>query len=110
MAFFKRELGPIERFENALKEKLAARQKLADRLSFTEAELSEKRTAAEQLAVAGAASPRAQAIGGANTLCLHRGVWEAESTDPEGVRLPLEWRGIDLAQASIAAASSGARS
>ena len=51
MAFFKRELGPIERFENALKEKLAARQKLADRLSFTEAELSEKRTAAEQLAV-----------------------------------------------------------
>ena len=58
MAFFKRELGPIERFENALKEKLAARQKLADRLSFTEAELSEKRTAAEQLAVAGAANSR----------------------------------------------------
>ena len=58
MAFFKRELGPIERFENALKEKLAARQKLADRLSFTEAELGEKRTAAEQLAVAGAANSR----------------------------------------------------
>ena len=58
MAFFKRELGPIERFENALKEKLAARQKLADRLSFTEAELAEKRTAAEQLAVAGAANSR----------------------------------------------------
>jgi hypothetical protein len=58
MAFFKRELGPIERFENALKEKLAARQKLADRLSFTEAELAEKRTAAEQLAVAGAAASR----------------------------------------------------
>ncbi|HEY9454806.1 MAG TPA: hypothetical protein VIR82_19195, partial [Bradyrhizobium sp.] len=53
---FKRELGPIERFENALKEKLVARQKLADRLSFTEAELGEKRTAAEQLAVAGAAA------------------------------------------------------
>jgi hypothetical protein len=34
MAFFKRELfkrefGPIERFENALKEKLGARQKLS---------------------------------------------------------------------------------
>jgi hypothetical protein len=58
MAFFKRELGPIERFENALKEKLAARQKLAERLSVAEAELAEKRTAAERLAVAGAAAAR----------------------------------------------------
>ena len=63
MAFFKRELfmrelGPIERFENALKEKLAARQKLAERLSVAEAELGEKRTAAERLAVAGAANAR----------------------------------------------------
>jgi hypothetical protein len=58
MAFFKRELSPIERFENALKEKLAARQKLAERLSVTEAELGEKRTAAERLAVAGAANAR----------------------------------------------------
>ena len=55
---FKRELGPIERFENALKEKLAARQKLAERLSVAEAELAEKRTAAERLAVAGAANAR----------------------------------------------------
>ena len=33
MAFFKRELSPVERFETALREKQAARQKLADRLS-----------------------------------------------------------------------------
>ena len=58
MAFFKRELGPIERFENALKDKLATRQKLAERLSVAEAELGEKRTAAERLAVAGAANAR----------------------------------------------------
>lgn len=58
MAFFKRELGPIERFENALKEKQAARHKLADRLAAAEMELAEKRTAAEKLAVAGAAAAR----------------------------------------------------
>ncbi|ANW02396.1 hypothetical protein [Bradyrhizobium icense] len=55
---FKRELDPIERFENALKEKLAARQKLADRLSIAETELAEKRAATERLAVAGAAAAR----------------------------------------------------
>lgn len=58
MAFFKREVGPIERFENALKEKQVARQKLADRLAAAETELAEKRTAAEKLAVAGAANAR----------------------------------------------------
>src|SRR4029450_289317 len=58
MAFFKRELGPIERFENALKEKLAARQKLAERLSVAEAELGEKRAAAERLSGAGPANAR----------------------------------------------------
>ena len=56
--FFKRELDPIERFENALKEKLAARQKLADRLGIAETELAEKRGAAERLAVAGATAAR----------------------------------------------------
>ena len=55
---FKRELGPIERFENALKDKVTARQKLAERLSVAESELAEKRTAAERLAVAGAANAR----------------------------------------------------
>jgi hypothetical protein len=58
MAFFKRELSPVERFESALKAKQAARQKLADRLSLTERLLGEKRAAAERLAVAGAANAR----------------------------------------------------
>ena len=56
MAFFKRELSPVERFETALKEKLAARQKLAGRLAAAEAVVVEKRAAAEKLAVAGAAT------------------------------------------------------
>jgi hypothetical protein len=54
MAFFRRELTPVERFESALKNKQAARQKLADRLSIAETVLGEKRVAAERLAVAGA--------------------------------------------------------
>src|ERR1700736_4227184 len=58
MAFFKRELSPIERFESALKDKQAARQKLAERSSATETELAEKRTVAERLAVAGAANAK----------------------------------------------------
>jgi hypothetical protein len=56
MAFFKRELGPVERFENALKDKQAARQKLADQVSVAERVLGEKRAAAERLAVAGASN------------------------------------------------------
>jgi hypothetical protein len=54
MAFFRRELGPVERFESALKDKQAARQKLADRLRTAETLLGERRVAAERLAVAGA--------------------------------------------------------
>jgi len=54
MAFFKRELSPVERFKNALRDKQVARQKLADRLSIAETVLGEKRVAAERLAVAGA--------------------------------------------------------
>jgi len=56
MAFFKRELGPVERFEAALKSKQTERSKLADRLSLAESVLGEKRAAAEQLAVAGASN------------------------------------------------------
>jgi hypothetical protein len=58
MAFFKRELGPVERFEVALRERQATRQKLADRLGAAEALLEEKRAAAEKLAVAGASNSR----------------------------------------------------
>ncbi len=54
MSFFKRELTPVERFESALKDKQTARQKLAERLSASEAVLEEKRVAAQRLAVAGA--------------------------------------------------------
>jgi hypothetical protein len=58
MAFFKRELSPVERFERALKEKQAERQRLAHRLSVAETALLEKRTEAERLAVAGAANSK----------------------------------------------------
>ncbi len=58
MPFFKRELGPVERFESALKSKQAERQKLADRLSLAESVLSEKRAAAERLAVTGASNAK----------------------------------------------------
>ena len=54
MAFFKRELSPVERFDAALKERQAVRRKLADRLSVTETALAEQRAEAERLAVAGA--------------------------------------------------------
>ena len=54
MAFFKRELGPVERFQSALKGKHAERRKLADRLNLTESILAEKLVAAERLAMAGA--------------------------------------------------------
>ena len=52
MAFFKRELTVVERFENALKSKQAARQKLAEQLSIAETVLGEKLVAAERLAMA----------------------------------------------------------
>lgn len=58
MAFFKRELGPVERFESVLTDKQAARRKLADRLGMAETVAGEKRAAAERLAVAGAANAR----------------------------------------------------
>ncbi|MCG8460870.1 MAG: type I 3-dehydroquinate dehydratase [Holophagales bacterium] len=48
------------------------------------------------LAVSGASSPRAQHIEAANTLVWHDEVWEAESTDPDGVVLALERSGVSL--------------
>ena len=58
MAFFKRDLSPVGRFESALRTKQAEHERLAVRLRLTEAALAEKRTAAEKLAVAGAATAR----------------------------------------------------
>lgn len=58
MAFFKRELGPVERFEAALKLKQVERDRLAGRLALAESALAEKRAAAEKLAVAGASNAK----------------------------------------------------
>ena len=46
------------------------------------------------IAVAGATSPVSERIGSANTLVRRQGVWEADSTDPEGVLGPLRRREI----------------
>ncbi|MGO8910444.1 MAG: hypothetical protein ACLQDM_14150 [Bradyrhizobium sp.] len=58
MVFFKRELTPVERFESTLRDKHAARQKLADRVNLVETVVGEKRAAAERLAVAGASDAK----------------------------------------------------
>jgi 3-dehydroquinate dehydratase/shikimate dehydrogenase len=59
------------------------------------------------LAVAGAPSPRAELIGAANTLVCRDSVWEGESTDPDGVVLPLRERGIDLQGRRAAVVGTG---
>ena len=56
MAFFKRELSPVEIFERALKDKQAARHKLTERLAIAEKALEEKRIVAERLAKADASN------------------------------------------------------
>jgi hypothetical protein len=56
MAFFKRELSPVEIFERALKDKQSTRQKLNERLVLAEKALDEKRIEAERLAKAGASN------------------------------------------------------
>jgi len=58
MAFFKRELSPVERFESAFAAKQDERRKLAGRLDLAEKLLVEKRTDAEKLAVSGAGPTR----------------------------------------------------
>jgi 3-dehydroquinate dehydratase/shikimate dehydrogenase len=62
---------------------------------------------AAALAVAGAESPLAGRIGGVNTLVLRDGVWEGESTDPEGVIEPLRERGIEVAGRRAAVVGAG---
>ncbi len=59
------------------------------------------------LSVAGTSSPRAQHIGAANTLVLRGEVWEAESTDPEGVVLALEHAGVEIRGARAAVVGCG---
>jgi 3-dehydroquinate dehydratase/shikimate dehydrogenase len=59
------------------------------------------------LAVAGAASPRAERIGAANTLIWNDGIWEGETTDPDGVVLPLQERGIGPASRRAAVVGTG---
>ncbi len=59
------------------------------------------------LALAGAPSPRATAVGAANTLVQTDGVWEAETTDPEGVILPLGRLGVELLGAETAVVGAG---
>src|SRR5207248_8297894 len=80
--------------ENALKEKLAARQKLAERLSVAEAELGEKRAAAEKLAVAGAANARLDRAEAAMRAVDDRTkTWRAELARSEERRGGKEGRG-----------------
>ena len=51
---------------------------------------------AAALAIAGATSPLADRVGGANTLVHNGEVWEAESTDPAGVIGALRAHGVEL--------------
>ncbi|MEO8504083.1 MAG: type I 3-dehydroquinate dehydratase [Acidobacteriota bacterium] len=62
---------------------------------------------AAALAVAGAASPLADRVGGANTLVHNGEVWEAESTDPAGVVGALRARGVALEGRRAAVLGSG---
>jgi 3-dehydroquinate dehydratase/shikimate dehydrogenase len=59
------------------------------------------------LAVAGATSPLAERVGAANTLSRREGVWEAESTDPEGVVEALLARGVDVKGCRAAVVGAG---
>ncbi len=59
------------------------------------------------LSVAGDSSPRAQHIGGANTLVLRGETWDAASTDPEGVVLALRHAGAEIRGAAAAVVGCG---
>ncbi len=62
---------------------------------------------ASAVAVAGALSPLAQRSDSVNTLVLRDGVWEGETTDPEGVRGALEAVGVALAGRRVAVLGCG---
>ena len=57
--------------------------------------------------VAGAASPLAHALQAVNTLALHRGVWEGESTDGHGVLAALAAHGVALRGRAVAVVGCG---
>jgi hypothetical protein len=58
MAFFKRELSPVERFETTLNAKQTEREKLAGRLFLADKALAEQRDMTEKLAMNGASNAR----------------------------------------------------
>lgn len=58
MAFFKRELSPVERFETTLDAKQTEREKLAGRLFLADKALTEQRAMTEKLAMNGASNAR----------------------------------------------------
>jgi 3-dehydroquinate dehydratase/shikimate dehydrogenase len=66
---------------------------------------------ATALALAGASSPLAGYVGSANTLIARDGVWEAESTDGEGVLGPLVRRriAVDGRRAAVLGAGAAGR-
>lgn len=59
------------------------------------------------LAIAGASSPLAQRVDSGNTLLLRDDVWEAETTDLDGVILPLRARGLELRGVPVAVVGCG---
>ncbi len=59
------------------------------------------------MAVAGATSPLAERIASANTMLFRDGVWEADSTDPEGVLGPLRRRRIGVRDRACAVLGAG---
>ena len=59
------------------------------------------------LCVAAAVSPRSERIGAANTLIWNDGAWAGETTDPDGVVLPLRERGIDPSGRRAAVVGTG---
>jgi 3-dehydroquinate dehydratase/shikimate dehydrogenase len=59
------------------------------------------------VAVAGAASPLAHAIDSVNTLTLGDGVWEGETTDPNGVVGALDAAGVEVAGSRAAVIGCG---
>jgi len=59
------------------------------------------------MAIAGAVSPLAQRAASANTLVVRDGVWEAESTDADGVLIPLTEHGIQVSGERIAVVGAG---